>query len=159
MPDSDDDKNANKKEDHVRRRAYHIWEREGRPHGRHEHHWHMAQQEAARVGSAPAEAGAAPPESEDEDEVERHAPLEERSSGSEADPLGLVQGESAGFGAGISDHMIENTTAPFPAAPFPAQAEPETPPEAPKPPATNRAKRARKPAAKPRSSRKSDRPS
>lgn len=165
MPDSDDRKKSDKKEEeHVRRRAYHIWEREGRPHGRHEHHWHMAQEEAARetrsgtdtqavpaaqVGSALSGTAAAPPEAEDEDAAERRAPLEERSSGSEADPLGLVQGESAGFGAGISDHMVENTT-----APFPATAEPQ----APTPPATTRAKRPRKPAAKPRSSGKSNRP-
>jgi len=31
--------------DRIRKRAYEIWEREGRPHGRHEHHWHAAMRE------------------------------------------------------------------------------------------------------------------
>jgi hypothetical protein len=35
-------------EDHkVRARAYDIWEREGRPEGRHDEHWRQAQQELA----------------------------------------------------------------------------------------------------------------
>lgn len=28
--------------DAIRARAYHLWEKEGRPHGRDEHHWHEA---------------------------------------------------------------------------------------------------------------------
>jgi hypothetical protein len=31
----------------VRTRAYAIWEREGRPHGRHHEHWHQAESEIA----------------------------------------------------------------------------------------------------------------
>ena len=31
----------------VRARAYAIWEREGRPEGRHDEHWHQAEQELA----------------------------------------------------------------------------------------------------------------
>jgi DUF2934 family protein len=34
-----------KKDDRIRSRAYGIWEREGRPQGRHEHHWHEASRE------------------------------------------------------------------------------------------------------------------
>lgn len=33
------------KEDRIRRRAYEIWEREGRPHGREQEHWDRAVQE------------------------------------------------------------------------------------------------------------------
>jgi hypothetical protein len=32
----------------VKARAYEIWEREGRPEGRHDEHWRQAQQELAR---------------------------------------------------------------------------------------------------------------
>lgn len=32
-------------EDRIRQRAYEIWEREGRPEGRHEDHWHRAHRE------------------------------------------------------------------------------------------------------------------
>src|SRR5690349_3820536 len=32
-------------EHHIRQRAYEIWEREGRPDGRHDEHWAMARQE------------------------------------------------------------------------------------------------------------------
>lgn len=32
-------------EDEIRRRAYSIWEREGRPEGRHESHWEQARRE------------------------------------------------------------------------------------------------------------------
>jgi hypothetical protein len=33
------------REDRIRRRAYEIWEREGRPHGREQEHWDRAVQE------------------------------------------------------------------------------------------------------------------
>ncbi|HSK39674.1 MAG TPA: DUF2934 domain-containing protein [Arenibaculum sp.] len=35
-------------EDRIRRRAYEIWEREGRPDGRHELHWTLAIEDLAR---------------------------------------------------------------------------------------------------------------
>src|SRR3954453_20259621 len=35
---------ALEKEDSVRRRAYEIWEAQGRPHGLHDQHWAMAEQ-------------------------------------------------------------------------------------------------------------------
>lgn len=34
-------------EERIRRRAHEIWEREGRPHGRHDEHWAQAQSELA----------------------------------------------------------------------------------------------------------------
>ena len=37
--------------DRVSKRAYEIWEREGRPHGRHEQHWHAALREIGEEGS------------------------------------------------------------------------------------------------------------
>ena len=39
------------KDDHVRKRAYQIWEAEGRPDGRHDDHWHRAHAEVADAGS------------------------------------------------------------------------------------------------------------
>ncbi len=33
------------KTDRINRRAYEKWEAEGRPHGRHEEHWHAAKRE------------------------------------------------------------------------------------------------------------------
>lgn len=49
-----------KKEERLRERAYSIWEREGRPHGRHEDHWHQANQEEV----TPDQGGAQPQEGE-----------------------------------------------------------------------------------------------
>lgn len=39
---------AHDDEDRIRRRAYAIWEREGRPEGRAEAHWDMAREELAQ---------------------------------------------------------------------------------------------------------------
>jgi hypothetical protein len=41
---------ALEKEDFVRRRAYEIWEEQGRPHGLHAQHWAMAEQELEHGG-------------------------------------------------------------------------------------------------------------
>jgi Protein of unknown function (DUF2934) len=40
---------------HIEQRAYEIWEAEGRPHGKHDEHWHRAAQEigGGRVGAGP----------------------------------------------------------------------------------------------------------
>jgi hypothetical protein len=50
----------------IRERAYQIWEREGRVHGRHEEHWHSAKlelsaaaREGAQIAIRPAETMAA----------------------------------------------------------------------------------------------------
>ncbi|RVJ40003.1 DUF2934 domain-containing protein [Sinorhizobium meliloti] len=37
-------------EDRIRARAYEIWEREGRPDGGHERHWHQAEKELEEEG-------------------------------------------------------------------------------------------------------------
>ena len=39
-------------ENEIRKRSYHIWEREGRPDGRHLDHWLMAQAELDAEGKA-----------------------------------------------------------------------------------------------------------
>ncbi len=45
----------------IAKRAYEIWEREGRPHGRHHDHWHKAMAElAAAKPAATAKARVAP---------------------------------------------------------------------------------------------------
>lgn len=43
--------------DLIRRRAYAIWEREGRPDGCHEDHWRRARNEMHGLEDAPASAG------------------------------------------------------------------------------------------------------
>lgn len=40
------------KEERIRRRAYEIWEREGRPDGEHDRHWHQAEKELEGEGGA-----------------------------------------------------------------------------------------------------------
>lgn len=41
-------------EELIRRRAYAIWEREGRPHGQHDEHWKRAHAEMHGLEDAPA---------------------------------------------------------------------------------------------------------
>ena len=48
-----------KRDEQIRSRAYAIWEREGRPHGRQEHHWHQAIRE---VDEGSGDQAATPPE-------------------------------------------------------------------------------------------------
>jgi hypothetical protein len=43
-------------EEAVRRRAYELWEADGRPEGRSDHYWHMAMAESS-AGQAAAPAG------------------------------------------------------------------------------------------------------
>ncbi|MCO5963686.1 DUF2934 domain-containing protein [Sinorhizobium meliloti] len=43
--------------DRIRARAYEIWEREGRPDGGHERHWHQAQKELEEEGRISPHAG------------------------------------------------------------------------------------------------------
>lgn len=45
-------------------RAYAIWEREGRPEGRAEHYWYVAEAEIAREMTGPAAAGGTKAKSE-----------------------------------------------------------------------------------------------
>ena len=50
-----------KRDEQIRSRAYAIWEREGRPHGRQEHHWHQAIREVdAGSGDPETPAASAP---------------------------------------------------------------------------------------------------
>lgn len=39
------DRSTGSKEERIRRRAYEIWDREGRPDGEHERHWQQAEKE------------------------------------------------------------------------------------------------------------------
>lgn len=41
-------------EDRIRRRAYELWEREGRPEGRQSAHWEQAREDVARQGDGAA---------------------------------------------------------------------------------------------------------
>jgi hypothetical protein len=68
------------KEDRIRRRAYEIWEQEGRPHGRDWDHWTRAAQEIEKEGVAPEAANSA------------GSPARKRSGGRRSSPA--VQGEA-----------------------------------------------------------------
>ncbi len=46
------DRGTDDKEERIRRRAYEIWERDGRPDGEHERHWHQAEKELEGEGGA-----------------------------------------------------------------------------------------------------------
>jgi hypothetical protein len=46
---------TNSREEAIRIRAHELWEREGRPHGLHEDHWHRAAHEIAAEQDATAE--------------------------------------------------------------------------------------------------------
>ena len=46
-------------QDVIRKRAYEIWEKEGRPHGREVEHWHLAIFELSLTNSAPPAPAAA----------------------------------------------------------------------------------------------------
>lgn len=50
---------TNEREERIRQRAHDIWEREGRPHGRHDDHWRRAKEEIETESGAgtPAEVG------------------------------------------------------------------------------------------------------
>jgi hypothetical protein len=62
------------KEDRIRRRAYEIWEREGRPHGRDWDHWVKAAGEIDKEGTAPEAANGA------------GSPVRKRSGGRRSSP-------------------------------------------------------------------------
>ncbi|MQW63150.1 DUF2934 domain-containing protein [Sinorhizobium meliloti] len=44
------DRSTDVKEERIRRRAYEIWEREGRPDEEHDRHWHQAEKELEGEG-------------------------------------------------------------------------------------------------------------
>jgi hypothetical protein len=50
----------NDKEDLIRRRAYAIWEKEGRPEGRHDDHWRRANAEMHGLEDAPQQSAEKP---------------------------------------------------------------------------------------------------
>jgi DUF2934 family protein len=50
-------------QERIRRRAHEIWEREGRPEGRHEEHWARASREVEAEGGAGPPPSAAPDDS------------------------------------------------------------------------------------------------
>src|SRR4051812_18168837 len=97
----------------VRRRAYEIWEREGRPDGREAEHWRMGVMEIEREASGADDTQEVPAMRVTEtaptaDEVaawdpsgrgqltEKQERAEQVSVASEADPLGLAQRDHAG---------------------------------------------------------------
>jgi len=51
--------------DRIRERAYSLWERDGRPHGRQMDHWLQAERELAETAKRPQAAKAATPTKKD----------------------------------------------------------------------------------------------
>ena len=114
----------------IRQRAYEIWEREGRPHGRDEEHWRMAVDElvdefsdASVTQAVPATrvTGTAKPGGESSVEAQPSKPAERRDQprpAPQADPLGLAQpkGDAVPPGAAPSraaaSRASRETTAP-----------------------------------------------
>lgn len=97
----------------IRRRAYEIWEREGRPDGREREHWAMAAEEIEREDRAGAESlrmtGQAVPAARvrgtsvdpvelanERSKSDAEARRDRMVAGTERDPLGEVQGTAAG---------------------------------------------------------------
>ncbi len=77
---SDDGVTASRAEE-IRRRAYHIWERDGRPHGRHDDHWTEAEQDKGGADKG----GYSVPDGASRDAAV--APKEPQLPGSGPDPL------------------------------------------------------------------------
>jgi Protein of unknown function (DUF2934) len=77
----------------IRRRAHEIWEREGRPEGRHEEHWTQARREveAEEGGSPPGPAG---PDASPADTVP-DSPGPERAGGGRLPPPDAGASEAA----------------------------------------------------------------
>jgi hypothetical protein len=83
----------------IRQRAYEIWEREGRPHGRDEEHWRMAAEEiggdsgtsVTQAVPATRVSGTAKPGGESSVEAQPSKPTEAARPAPQADPLGLAQ--------------------------------------------------------------------
>ena len=94
----------------IEERAYHLWLEEGRPHGRHDEHWHRAErelieEEASRRGGAPVTASPDGAEAigASEASVEKAAPLRTKSRqgpiAAEPADVGRSRGKSQ-----VSDH-------------------------------------------------------
>ncbi len=62
------------KEDRIRHRAYELWEREGRPHGRDWEHWARATQEIEKEGTVPTAANSAGSPAKKRSGVRRSSP-------------------------------------------------------------------------------------
>jgi Protein of unknown function (DUF2934) len=71
-----------KRDDRIRSRAYGIWEREGRPQGRHEHHWHQASREVE--GEASDDQLAAQPSGDEAGSEQPRSNADARLSGNDS---------------------------------------------------------------------------
>ena len=70
--------------DRISKRAYEIWEREGRPQGRHEHHWHAALREIGEEGSDGGAVSGGQPMGDGPDAEQPHSNADARLSDSPA---------------------------------------------------------------------------
>ena len=55
-----DPEDRNDRDELIRRRAYSIWEKQGRPDGKHDEHWRQAHDEMHGLEDAPAKAPNSP---------------------------------------------------------------------------------------------------
>jgi hypothetical protein len=84
-------------EDRVRQRAHEIWEREGRPEGRHEEHWKQAMDEISAEAGGMAPGGTAGTDAPGPDSGLRNPPSAiERGLQEAADALRGANSEAGG---------------------------------------------------------------
>ena len=77
------------REQRIREKAYEIWERQGRPEGGHEEHWHQAEREIAEEGrgaATPESGGEAAEASEEVAKPKRRSARGGQSSAQDASP-------------------------------------------------------------------------
>ena len=71
----------NDKDEKIRKLAYEIWEREGRPHGRHERHWHQALRESREASGDTTDGTSGQPSGEVASPEPPHSNADARLSG------------------------------------------------------------------------------
>lgn len=94
-------------DDRIRQRAHEIWEREGKPEGRHAEHWAQARREIEAEGGA-----AAPGES-----PTPTAPDHGGSTPAETAAAGSVEGQRSSEGGAASAEPAASSGSPTPTAP------------------------------------------
>lgn len=120
----------------IRRRAHEIWEREGRPDGKHDEHWSRAEREVQ------AEGGTATEDSSDTTAKRRGAAKGTRAAAQTISSVATGTGEVAAPAKGTRKSKAETETAKAPAAA--KSGKPAKPAAATKPTASGAAPRAAK---------------
>ncbi|WP_207478782.1 DUF2934 domain-containing protein [Arenibaculum pallidiluteum] len=100
------------REDRIRQRAYEIWEKEGRPEGRHDQHWSQAETEDRPSGDMPPDDMPAPGGIPSRDDLRRGDRLDTaadraRDAVSETAPEGAAGESPDGLGTRIGTNVAE----------------------------------------------------